>query len=108
MTVWQKIICSQRDIPLSRSSNNRADMLDWYKTSGPTLGFWVHPPINTGYVNTTDLRDIVNADFGDDALCGVKVFFCHSHTIRDYRELCQANFANFAIVYFAHFAKIAP
>jgi hypothetical protein len=58
-------------------------------------------------VLASHLSALWNADFGNDRFGGIKVFFAHVAIIAIAAILSQANFAIFAMEFFAQFASIA-
>lgn len=81
-------------------------MIDWYQSARAALGLFSPPAIDAGYMHISRRRYDIGANFGDDCVCGFEIRFCHADIIRDFRDLCQALFAIFAIDNFAILAII--
>ena len=103
----EKIICRKMNISICCGRNNWSNMLNWYQAAGAPLIFWAHPTISARNMHTANARNIVGTNLGDDTFSGVKVLFGHGGIIREFRDLSQACFANFAIDNFAIVAIIS-
>lgn len=57
-------------------------------------------------MHTTNARNVVGTNLGDDTFSGFKVLFGHADIIREYRDKCQRNFAKNAMEKFAILAMM--
>lgn len=97
----EKIICGKVNISIRRSRYNGSNMFNRYQAAGASLIFWAHPTISTRNMHTTNARNFLGTNLGDYTFSGVKMSFGHTGNIREFRDLSQAYFANFAMDNFA-------